>query len=449
LAVATTARRRRAHTLATQPVPPAPAAQLVIQAPTAQPALAPPPPINPAPPPRPRIMAEAVPLFYGDRAVTENASDFMKAYNRNMMFLNPLATDVQKIESLSNFLGTNSPAEQWYNDLVANNIASWRDLVIAFNARWPAGRSAKQTSGEYQTELLRHKITDEDVGVIRTVGRQQKWSHVKWAEDALELATLAGIRAGPTLIYQVRKNLPKTIRKQLDNEYPDWVAFTTAVMDVGTVKLTEDREDREDRKRKEEEKERKMLLKVEAANRANTDLTAQLQCLTIGQVAVSRAVTSPVARTGNPTTMRFALQQGSRCTNIYTPPTEEQKETVRRALGAYPQQRPDDEGHKAYLAQLSAWATKYGTVTRISDQTPYPLKPGTAMICSGECFRCGTHRHESRNCPAPEGDAARLSRNETAWQALCNRTLGPFNKDNALSIRLVNLEEQGNVEGSL
>jgi len=42
-------------------------------------------------------MAEAVPLFYGDQVATENTSDFMKAYNRNMMFLNPLATDVEKI----------------------------------------------------------------------------------------------------------------------------------------------------------------------------------------------------------------------------------------------------------------------------------------------------------------------------------------------------------------
>jgi len=368
-----------------------------------------------------------------------------------MMFLNPQATDAQKIAALSNFLGTNSPAEQWYTDLIANNSATWQELTTAFNARWPAGRSAKQTSGEYQTELLGHKIADEDVGLIKTVGRQKSWTHVTWAEQAMELATLAGIAAGPTLIYQVRKNLPKVIRKQLDNEYADWTLFTAAVMDVDTVKLTEEKEDREERKKQEEEKERKLLHRVEVANRATADLTSQLQRLTIGQVAVSRMATSPITRTGNLSATRFALvQQGSRpAANTYAPPTEEQKETVQRALGAYPQQRLDDEGQKTYLAQLSAWVAKHGNVTRISEQTPYPLRPGTAVACSGECFRCGTHGHTSRNCPTTEGDASWLHRHETAWRALCNRTLGPFNRAMAQSIQLVALEEQENDTGSL
>jgi len=166
------------------------------------------------------------------------------------MFLNPQATDVQKIEALSNFLGMNSPAKQWYTDLITNNqAATWQELTTAFNARWPAGRSAKQTSGEYQTELLGHKIADEDIGLIKTVGRQKSWTHVTWAEQALELVTLAGITARPTLIYQVRKNLPKVITKQLDNEYADWTLFTTAVMDVDTVKLTKEKEDREEHKK--------------------------------------------------------------------------------------------------------------------------------------------------------------------------------------------------------
>ncbi|KIO11496.1 hypothetical protein M404DRAFT_20177, partial [Pisolithus tinctorius Marx 270] len=89
--------------------PPRPTPQAPPLPPMSQP---PPPPLLPqAPPPRPRPMAEAVPLFYGDRAETENVSDFLKAFNCSMLFLNPLATDEQKIKALANYLGTSSPAE--------------------------------------------------------------------------------------------------------------------------------------------------------------------------------------------------------------------------------------------------------------------------------------------------------------------------------------------------
>ncbi|KIO04545.1 hypothetical protein M404DRAFT_26015 [Pisolithus tinctorius Marx 270] len=248
-------------------------------------------------------MAEAVPLFYGDRAEMENTSDFLKAFNHSMLFLNPLATDKQKIKALANYLGTSSPAEHWYENLTATQCASWDELAKAFNTRWPTLKSVTQTSEEYQTELLALRLPEEDVRVTKMVGQQKVWVHVKWAEEAMQLASLAGIEQGLTLIWQVKKQLPKAVRRLLDNEYKDWQDFTDDMKVLNTLKLRQEREEIEDQKKREEEWDQRLLQKMEATKRAMTaDLTAQLQHLMIGQVAVAHTNprTSPSA---TPSTM--------------------------------------------------------------------------------------------------------------------------------------------------
>ena len=249
-------------------------------------------------------------MFYRDRTTAENANDILKAFNRNILSTNPQAMDAQKIDILSNYLGTDSPAEKWYQSLAGAHLTSWDIFMRAFKARWPPCTSATQTSEEYQTELLALTIPENEVGSIKSVGRQKVWMHVKWVEEALELATLAEM-----LIWQVKKQLPKVVRKLLDDKYLDWKAFTDAVKGLSTTKLREEREDIQECARREEEREQKLLQKVEAAKRATmADLTAQLQRLTVGQVTVSRANMSHTTKpsTASPfLTSRFRLQQGS------------------------------------------------------------------------------------------------------------------------------------------
>lgn len=88
------------------------------------------------------------------------------------------------------------------------------------------------------------------------------------------------------------------------------------------------------------------------------------------------------------------------------------------------------------------------------ENTPFPLMPGTAQICSGECFQCGAHGHISPECQLPPD--TQLPKNETIWRGICTRTLGAFNRATAPQVNYVfeevftpEVEEQGKGQGSL
>jgi len=107
----------------------------------------------------------------------------------------------------------------------------------------------------------------------------------------------------------------------------------------------------------------------------------------------------------------------------------------------------------AYEEQICQWETKWGRGARCTEQSPYLLTPGTAQICSGECFRCGTHRHIGPECQVPIED--QLLKNESIWRGQSTCILGTFNRATAPQINIIfehayayDRGEQGNGSGS-
>ena len=155
------------------------------------------------------------------------------------------------------------------------------DFITAFKTWWPTRMSATQTSEEYQEELLVHKLLEDNMGTMKTIGWQKVWVHMKWVEEAWELAMLAEIQGGSMLIWKVKKQLPNAVRNLLDNEYKDWKEFIKALKELSMTKLKQEREDIDEKRKQEEERDRKLM----------AGLTAQLQCMSIRQVAVSQTST--------------------------------------------------------------------------------------------------------------------------------------------------------------
>jgi hypothetical protein len=72
------------------------------------------------------------------------------------------------------------------------------------------------------------------------------------------------------------------------------------------------------------------------------------------------------------------------------PLTPEERDLLRKHVEEMPHHPDSMTGRSAYEEQLKQWFTANGQDGRVTEETPFPLRPGSAMICSGECFQCGT-----------------------------------------------------------
>ncbi|KAG2138457.1 uncharacterized protein EDB93DRAFT_1253417 [Suillus bovinus] len=249
--------------------------------------------------------------------------------------------------------------------------------------------------------------------------------HVAWVVKALQLTTDAGIDQSTSMIWQVQSKLPDIVKDMLKNkEYKKCEEFTKAVTELKGSRLVE-KQEQHAKQAQELRALRADLARVQTGPAAQNPIKAlQNQ---FSKVLLNLAAAPTTALSNNMYTR--ALQS--------LMVTEELKTKIRQLIQASLHHPDNAMGQAAYAAQLSQWNVTWGENTWVMQETEYPLKLDIAAIVSSECFACGTHGHNGRNCPLLVDHGEWLIHKELAWKAITSKVLGAHNRATATPIALV------------
>jgi hypothetical protein len=374
------------------------------------------------------MAAEIITPFQGDKE-DENPEDFLRAFYRRM---GDKSDDTKKTQ-FPYYLQADSVADEWYADLIDNEKKSWSDIETAFSKRWPRKKQVKKTDKEYEDDIMGRKLKAEDLGKKEKVAGREVYSHIAWADKMATSVKGAKWEKTTNHLRQVRKDLPTILREKVGTGHADWEEFLKKVRDVDIEHIR----DSIDIRNKEQAAIDQRLRMLETLSKSPTaPLRQQLSTVAISSQAPAphtAAIGDPFVNAGGGQgNLRFATNPTAprQTRPPFTgsprpPPTAEQKAELRALLNSLPHHPDTQAGRQAHQAQQAEWVRAYGYGTRVTEKTPYPLRPGTTPVNSGECFTCGNPGHvgtrTGETCIALGYRV--LHPNEQQWRVICSRIL--------------------------
>jgi len=385
------------------------------------------------------MATEQVKPFHGDKE-DENPEDFLRSFFRRM----GTASDDVKKQQFRYFLQADSTADEWFDDLTAAEKKDWNAIEDAFNKRWPRKKVVKKTREEYEEEITGTKLQMEDLGKKEKTASRETYSHIAWADKVETIVKGAKIESTTTYIGQVRKELPKLLREKIGAGHIDWTEFLQAVRDVDVDHIR----DGVNMWKKERDEQQALKERVRQLETLTASPTAPLrrQMTTFSLGNNQQSPTPPTRQTSGASANPFTSTTGG-SGNLFAPkaarppPTQADRAALLGRLQTYPHHPDTEAGRQAHRAQQAEWVKTHGLTTLVTETTPYPLRPGTCPINSGECFTCGLRGHLGRRDGSTCGGNRPLNTREQAWRAICSRIL----KDTraATSIHLVEIDDYG------
>ena len=138
---------------------------------------------------------------------------------------------------MGDYLKMGSPAEAWFLRTTTPKKV-WPSFKTAFEKEFPDVDRAEKTAQDLERELLAMKLHPDSLGKTERYANDDVWTHVTFAQRALDLVRCAGIAGGTSNIWQVRDALPNVVREKVPEKQMNWITFCDAIkqVDVGHIK---------------------------------------------------------------------------------------------------------------------------------------------------------------------------------------------------------------------
>ncbi|KAG6913106.1 hypothetical protein DXG01_009630 [Tephrocybe rancida] len=402
---------------------------------------------------------DAIPLFKGTYTGGEKPHHWLRRLEGQFELTTALP---ERLHKFTMHLDPGNKAEQWYKKLGDADKASWNTLLEVFGRKWPLAPTVEHTRDELLHRLERRVLLETEIGQLVGDKDEKIYTHVKWAQDIRVLADALEDDRGH-LISNARRGLPLMVRRLLPSSGIDtWDTFLAAVTTLSPSRIEDELE--QEAKFKSRDDWQKSVdtitsqfqqgTSLQSASKqppptyqyANTYQAPRQQQIPrqqatpgapfVRQTPPHASITTPQQQNSpqpatpqrntytreqsNPFISPTPIARGN-LFNPQTPGNPEQQtpsrvsnmELAKRAIEFSKVQPNTAEGVTAYREELRKWEEQYGTSREVDFMcSPYPLTPGTQIIGSRECFKCGHSGHISRFCDNP----TQISMKEQRWR---------------------------------
>ncbi|KAJ7238580.1 hypothetical protein B0H12DRAFT_91089 [Mycena haematopus] len=378
------------------------------------------------------------PTFTGAGTSAATAMDFLKDVELGFT-MRGVTGEAEKLAEVKNRFRYNSPADVWFKN---SNPTTWAAFRNTFEVRFASIAPVSKPREQKLAELAGMRMEmGEMAAEFVLVGGEKVAPMAAFRARMNEAVMDAGAEASAEGVWAFWRALPPVFQATRTANPANWTEVLAGLEAIPQAMI--DAAAAEHKRTTAMEAHIQRLDRAVAGMRLNPPpKTAPLPPVQNNTPPAQGA--APAQTNAPPANNGGGGRRGPR--GPLPPGTEEQKARLMQIMTNGNSQQPPNtpEGKARHAEQIAAWLTRNGhlpvdTVSLWS--TGYPISPGTALPCSGECWTCGMV------VPSPSAHrpctVTTLPVLERKYRALCGTWFGRIHMPPAVN----RVEEVEEVEG--